>query len=178
MTTGRRFSTSVTPVFSAADIAFGNLEGVLMDGGEAVKRCRPAKATTKRRRPPPAPASLAPPAPAAGPARRPRVDDGAIAAVPDRRRRPAARPRADAPGGNAHRDAGQRTRRTRQHRRAGTTAQPAPPGHRPRPAVSAAAPTPPPPPTPQPTPLPPAAPASSSVRPRATPPGCATPAST
>jgi poly-gamma-glutamate capsule biosynthesis protein CapA/YwtB (metallophosphatase superfamily) len=29
-------------VLAAADIAFGNLEGVLMDGGEAVKRCKPA----------------------------------------------------------------------------------------------------------------------------------------
>lgn len=30
----------VAPVLSAADIAFGNLEGVLMDGGEPVKRCK------------------------------------------------------------------------------------------------------------------------------------------
>ena len=29
----------VAPVFSNADIAFGNLEGVLMDGGEPVKKC-------------------------------------------------------------------------------------------------------------------------------------------
>ena len=39
---GVSFLGSVSPVLSAADIAFGNLEGVLMDGGEAVKRCKPA----------------------------------------------------------------------------------------------------------------------------------------
>jgi hypothetical protein len=44
---GASFLASVAPVVSAADIAFGNLEGVLMDGGEAVKRCRPAKGTAK-----------------------------------------------------------------------------------------------------------------------------------
>src|SRR6478752_8776093 len=68
---GASFLTSVTPVLAAADIAFGNLEGVLMDGGEAVKRCRPAakasasvpKATAPA---PQAPAS-APQAPASAP---------------------------------------------------------------------------------------------------------------
>ncbi len=30
----------VAPVFSSADISFGNLEGVLMDGGEPVKTCK------------------------------------------------------------------------------------------------------------------------------------------
>lgn len=40
---GVGFLADVTPVLSAADIAFGNLEGVLMDGGEPVKRCGPAK---------------------------------------------------------------------------------------------------------------------------------------
>jgi hypothetical protein len=37
---GEGFLAAVTPVLSAADIAFGNLEGVLMDGGEPVKQCR------------------------------------------------------------------------------------------------------------------------------------------
>ena len=36
---GVGFLAAVTPVLAAADIAFGNLEGVLMDGGEPVKRC-------------------------------------------------------------------------------------------------------------------------------------------
>jgi len=36
---GISFLAAVTPVLAAADIAFGNLEGVLMDGGEPVKRC-------------------------------------------------------------------------------------------------------------------------------------------
>ena len=36
---GQSFLSEVTPVFNSADIAFGNLEGVLMDGGEPVKRC-------------------------------------------------------------------------------------------------------------------------------------------
>ncbi|HEV7714408.1 MAG TPA: CapA family protein, partial [Steroidobacteraceae bacterium] len=43
---GVGFLASVAPVLSGADVAFGNLEGVLMDGGEAVKRCKPAKRTT------------------------------------------------------------------------------------------------------------------------------------
>jgi hypothetical protein len=34
------FLTDVTPVFKSADIAFGNLEGVLMDGGEPGKKCK------------------------------------------------------------------------------------------------------------------------------------------
>ncbi|MEL7312081.1 MAG: CapA family protein [Pseudomonadota bacterium] len=33
------FLASVTPYFESADIAFGNLEGVLVDGGEPGKRC-------------------------------------------------------------------------------------------------------------------------------------------
>jgi hypothetical protein len=37
---GVSFLTHVAPVLSAADVAFGNLEGVLMDGGEPVKQCR------------------------------------------------------------------------------------------------------------------------------------------
>ena len=36
---GVGFLTAVTPALSAADIAFGNLEGVLIDGGEAAKKC-------------------------------------------------------------------------------------------------------------------------------------------
>jgi hypothetical protein len=36
----RSFLADVTPVLSNADIAFGNLEGVLMDGGEPVKKCK------------------------------------------------------------------------------------------------------------------------------------------
>jgi hypothetical protein len=37
---GQSFLAEVTPVLSSADIAFGNLEGVLMDGGEPVKQCQ------------------------------------------------------------------------------------------------------------------------------------------
>ncbi len=36
---GVGFLRQVTPILSAADLAFGNLEGVLMDGGEPVKQC-------------------------------------------------------------------------------------------------------------------------------------------
>jgi hypothetical protein len=36
---GIGFLTDVTPALSAADIAFGNLEGVLVDGGEPGKKC-------------------------------------------------------------------------------------------------------------------------------------------
>jgi poly-gamma-glutamate capsule biosynthesis protein CapA/YwtB (metallophosphatase superfamily) len=36
---GVGFLRDVTPSLSSADIAFGNLEGVLMDGGEAIKQC-------------------------------------------------------------------------------------------------------------------------------------------
>jgi hypothetical protein len=36
---GAGFLADVAPVLSAADIAFGNLEGVLMDGGEPAKKC-------------------------------------------------------------------------------------------------------------------------------------------
>lgn len=73
---GVSFLASVTPVLSAADIAFGNLEGVLMDGGEAIKRCRPAvkaKGISKKEVPvttvpavAPVPAT-APPAPVVAP---------------------------------------------------------------------------------------------------------------
>jgi len=37
---GESLLADVTPVFANADIAFGNLEGVLMDGGEPVKECK------------------------------------------------------------------------------------------------------------------------------------------
>ena len=36
---GVSFLTDVAPILSAADIAFGNLEGVLVDGGEPGKKC-------------------------------------------------------------------------------------------------------------------------------------------
>jgi hypothetical protein len=36
---GINFLADVTPIISAADIAFGNLEGVLVDGGEPGKKC-------------------------------------------------------------------------------------------------------------------------------------------
>jgi len=36
---GVGFLAAVAPVLSAADVAFGNLEGVLMDGGEPAKKC-------------------------------------------------------------------------------------------------------------------------------------------
>ena len=36
---GVSFLSEVAPIISAADIAFGNLEGVLVDGGEPGKKC-------------------------------------------------------------------------------------------------------------------------------------------
>src|SRR5262245_53385257 len=39
---GVGFLAEVTPILARADIAFGNLEGVLMDGGEPVKECKDA----------------------------------------------------------------------------------------------------------------------------------------
>jgi len=36
---GVAFLAAVAPILSAADVAFGNLEGVLMDGGEPAKKC-------------------------------------------------------------------------------------------------------------------------------------------
>lgn len=36
---GVSFLTAVTPTLAAADVAFGNLEGVLVDGGEPGKKC-------------------------------------------------------------------------------------------------------------------------------------------
>ncbi len=37
---GVGFLAAAAPILAAADITFGNLEGVLMDGGEPVKQCR------------------------------------------------------------------------------------------------------------------------------------------
>ncbi|TDJ44482.1 MAG: CapA family protein [Gammaproteobacteria bacterium] len=37
---GHGMLAEVTPVFSSADIAFGNLEGMLLDGGEPLKKCK------------------------------------------------------------------------------------------------------------------------------------------
>jgi poly-gamma-glutamate capsule biosynthesis protein CapA/YwtB (metallophosphatase superfamily) len=37
---GVGFLADVTPILAAADVTFGNLEGVLMDGGEPVKQCK------------------------------------------------------------------------------------------------------------------------------------------
>jgi poly-gamma-glutamate capsule biosynthesis protein CapA/YwtB (metallophosphatase superfamily) len=41
---GLSFLQDVTPLLSSADIAFGNVEGVLMDGGEPVKQCKSSTA--------------------------------------------------------------------------------------------------------------------------------------
>jgi hypothetical protein len=41
---GLSFLEYVTPALQAADITFGNLEGVLMDGGEPAKQCKNPKA--------------------------------------------------------------------------------------------------------------------------------------
>lgn len=37
---GAHLLASITPVLSQADITFGNLEGVLLEGGEAAKKCK------------------------------------------------------------------------------------------------------------------------------------------
>jgi poly-gamma-glutamate capsule biosynthesis protein CapA/YwtB (metallophosphatase superfamily) len=41
---GVGFLREVTPILQSADVTFGNLEGVLMDGGEAVKQCQSSTA--------------------------------------------------------------------------------------------------------------------------------------
>jgi hypothetical protein len=56
---GVSFLSGLTATLSAADIAFGNVEGVLMDGGEAVKRCRPAVTKNNKTNPTAAPTALA-----------------------------------------------------------------------------------------------------------------------
>jgi hypothetical protein len=61
---GVGFLSSVAPVLSSADIAFGNLEEVLMDGGDAVKRCKKRKADSEQPAvTPPTPATVPTPAP-------------------------------------------------------------------------------------------------------------------
>jgi hypothetical protein len=40
---GVSFLDAVTPILSVPDVAFGNVEGVLMDGGEPVKQCKNPK---------------------------------------------------------------------------------------------------------------------------------------
>ncbi len=40
---GVSFLEAVTPILADADVTFGNLEGVLMDGGEPVKQCKNPK---------------------------------------------------------------------------------------------------------------------------------------
>jgi capsule synthesis protein PGA_cap len=58
---GVGFLAGVAPILSAADITFGNLEGVLMDGGEAVKRCKPpVTKNATRKKEPPSPAARVP----------------------------------------------------------------------------------------------------------------------
>ena len=37
---GMAFFDDVAPLLSAADLTFGNFEGVLLDGGEPVKQCK------------------------------------------------------------------------------------------------------------------------------------------
>ncbi|MBC8024490.1 MAG: CapA family protein, partial [Steroidobacteraceae bacterium] len=37
---GLSFLDAVTPTLSSTDVAFGNFEGVLLDGGEPVKQCK------------------------------------------------------------------------------------------------------------------------------------------
>ncbi len=49
---GVSFLAAVTPWLSSADLAFGNLEGVLVDGGEPGKRCKNPDACFRFRSPP------------------------------------------------------------------------------------------------------------------------------
>ena len=49
---GVGFLAAVTPLLSSADITFGNLEGVLVDGGEPGKRCSNPAACYRFRSPP------------------------------------------------------------------------------------------------------------------------------
>ena len=48
---GVSFLAAVTPLLAAADITFGNLEGVLLDGGEPGKRCSNPKSCYRFRSP-------------------------------------------------------------------------------------------------------------------------------
>lgn len=43
---------AITPILSAADITFGNLEGVLLEGGEAAKKCKNSTSCYVFRSPP------------------------------------------------------------------------------------------------------------------------------
>src|SRR5262245_5258264 len=61
---GVGFLAGVAPILSSADITFGNLEGVLMDGGEAVKRCRTAVTKNNKQKVTPSTASAPTTAPA------------------------------------------------------------------------------------------------------------------
>ncbi|MFQ5548085.1 MAG: CapA family protein [Woeseia sp.] len=49
---GASFLAAVTPILSAADVTFGNLEGVLVDGGEPGKQCSKPAACYRFRSPP------------------------------------------------------------------------------------------------------------------------------
>jgi len=49
---GANFLAAVTPQLSSADLAFGNLEGVLLDGGEPAKKCKDPAACYLFRSPP------------------------------------------------------------------------------------------------------------------------------
>jgi poly-gamma-glutamate capsule biosynthesis protein CapA/YwtB (metallophosphatase superfamily) len=49
---GTNFLAAVTPQLSSADLAFGNLEGVLLDGGEPAKKCKDPGACYLFRSPP------------------------------------------------------------------------------------------------------------------------------
>ena len=64
---GVGFLANVAPILSAADVTFGNLEEVLMDGGEPVKRCKPPPKKQKKKEPK-GPGDVNPPAPQTEPA--------------------------------------------------------------------------------------------------------------
>lgn len=49
---GIHLLTAITPVLKNADITFGNLEGVLLDGGEATKKCKKRSSCYVFRSPP------------------------------------------------------------------------------------------------------------------------------
>lgn len=49
---GAELLTAMTPILSSADITFGNLEGVLLEGGEAAKKCKSAFSCYVFRSPP------------------------------------------------------------------------------------------------------------------------------
>ncbi|MDH5394967.1 MAG: CapA family protein [Gammaproteobacteria bacterium] len=49
---GAELLTTITPILKAADITFGNLEGVLMEGGTAAKKCKRSSSCYVFRSPP------------------------------------------------------------------------------------------------------------------------------